>query len=52
MQDIEALRHLADRLEIRAATLTSAYRGIYARVVDQMREAAEQVHEVVSTGAP
>ena len=51
MQDIESMRHLAEHLETRAATIPSPRSDVYIRLAAQLRETAEIVHEMsVSEG--
>ena len=46
MQDIESMRHLAEHLETRAATIPSPRSDVYIRLAAQLRETAEVVHEM------
>jgi hypothetical protein len=46
MQDMEAMRHLAELLEARGPNVSPAQRQIYVEIVAQLRAAADTVYEI------
>jgi hypothetical protein len=46
MQDIEAMRHLADVLEARLPAVPATRRAVYETLVPQLRDAAQLAYDL------